>query len=500
MAQPPRFNFRQNLDKIYKGILPLQPEERRAILEQLTPTASPGFDFFFLVVLSGTIATLGLITNSPAVIIGAMLVAPLMSPIIAIGLASITGSSALLRSASSALVRGAFLAIILSTLVTLFNQKLPFISMQELPSEVLARIRPSPLDLTIALAGGMAAAYALTRPNLSAALPGVAIATALMPPLCTVGIGLAIGRWEVAGGALLLFLTNAIAIAFAATLVFFGRGFSASLTPTEPRLPRSLVYSALLTAVLLIPLTYYSTRFFQEASDNRTFNDVVAREVQKIGIELVEFKVDRTNGTIDLSLTIRTNTALNYSQVVNLQQAIVTGLGQPVSLKVNQIIAEQLDPLIPPTVTPTLTPTSTATPGPSPTATPPPTRTATVTPTVTLTATSTPTLVPTSTPTAIPTSAAGQVQFGAFSGLFLYQSPGGPVIGLLSIGQPLTVLYPRQILNGLVWAQVVDRDGRAGWVLEVYVRILTFTPTATLPASATPPGPPTTTPSPSAAP
>ncbi|MCK7481091.1 MAG: DUF389 domain-containing protein [Candidatus Moduliflexus flocculans] len=210
-------------------IRPLSPDKTKDVIDEVTPSAFPGFDFFLLVVLSCSIAALGLITDSPAVIIGAMLVAPLMSPIIGIGLASMTGNATLLRNAISALLRGAVLAIALATLVTLLNNQLPFFSIQELPKEVLARTRPTPIDLVIALAGGVTAAYALTQPNLSAALPGVAIATALMPPLCTVGIGIALGRWDVAGGATLLFITNTVTIAFASVLVFFLRGFSSGL-------------------------------------------------------------------------------------------------------------------------------------------------------------------------------------------------------------------------------------------------------------------------------
>ena len=370
-------------------IRPLSPDKRKNVIDEVTPSASPGFDFFLLVVLSCSIATLGLITDSPAVIIGAMLVAPLMSPIIGIGLASMTGNATLLRNAISALLRGALLAIALATLMTLFNNQLPFFSIQELPKEVLARTRPTPIDLVIALAGGIAAAYAMTQPNISAALPGVAIATALMPPLCTIGIGIALGRWDVAGGATLLFITNTVTIAFASVLVFFLRGFSSDLRIKNHRFPRSLVLAALLTVLLLIPLSYFSLKFFKEASENRLINSVVANEVRSLGgAELVELNVNRNGTSLDMLVTIRTGSALHYEQVVSLQKAIVDGIHQPVSLKVSQVIAENLDPLIPPTPTFTPTQTKTSTPGPSPTPTNTSTPTMTASPTVTMTSTS----------------------------------------------------------------------------------------------------------------
>ena len=174
---------------------------------------------------------------------------------------------------------GALLAVALAALITLVNRAMPFISMSELPAEIMSRTRPTPLDLGIALAGGLAAAYALTRPSLSAALPGVAIATALMPPLCTIGAGLALGRMDVALGAGLLFLTNAVAIAFASALVFLIRGLNPTYILGRGQLPRSLVISAVLTLVLLVPLSYFSIRFIAEANQNRLIENVVREQI-----------------------------------------------------------------------------------------------------------------------------------------------------------------------------------------------------------------------------
>jgi uncharacterized hydrophobic protein (TIGR00271 family) len=473
-----------------KLVKPLPPDKRKDIIDEITPAASPGFDFFLLVVLSCSIATLGLITNSPAVIIGAMLVAPLMSPIIGIGLASITGNATLLRNAFSALLRGALLAVALATLMTLINNQLPFFSIQELPQEVLARTRPTPIDLVIALAGGVAAAYALTQPNLSAALPGVAIATALMPPLCAIGIGIALNRWDVAGGATLLFITNTITIAFAAVLVFFLRGFSSSFRIKNHQIPRSLVLAALLTALLLVPLSYFSFKFFKEASENRLINTAVAQQVRNLGgAELVELNVNRNGPDLDMVVTIRTGSALHYEQVVALQKAIVDGIHQPVSLQVSQVIAENLSPLIPPTPTFTATQTLTFTPGPSPTATNTLTPTGTAPPTVTVTSTSTLTPLPSQTSTSTPTPSLAEIVRFSLPELKIYQKPDGPVIGNLLPGQKVTILYGKEIVNGLAWIEIQDAAGRIGWTPEIFIQLLlptsttTSSPTPTLPTS-----------------
>ncbi len=452
---------------INRLIHPLSAGERKDVIAEITVSSSPGFDFFLLVVLSCSIATLGLVTNSPAVIIGAMLLAPLMSPIIGIGLASIIGNDKLIGSSASALLRGAGLAILLSFVMTAVNRFLPFVSLQDPPAEVLARIRPTPIDLVIALAGGLAAAYAMTRPNLSATLPGVAIATALMPPLCTIGIGIALGRWDVAGGASLLFITNAVTIAFASALVFFLRGFSAEVRRSGQRLPRSLVLSAFLVAILLVPLSYYGIKFFRDASENRLINTVVTREVEKLGgAQLVDLQILHSDSVLDMVITIRTNAPLDYQDVVSLQKAIVDGINRPVSLKVDQVFAEELDPLVPPTPTITSSPTNTHTPGPSPTATLSPTPIPSITPTLT----------PVPTFTATPTPAFGEVVRATLPALQLYQSPGGPVIGRLLAGQPLTILYDRQEFMGLIWVEVMDGDGRIGWIPEAYLKMVTLTP------------------------
>ena len=450
-------------------VKPVTRERRAEVTIQLRDSSHPDFDFFLLVVLSSIIATSGLLTNSPAVIIGAMLVAPLMSPILGLGLASLTGDATFFRNAGIALVRGAAVSIAIATILTFFNRLLPFLSFQELPSEVLARIRPTPIDLTIALAGGMAAAFALAMPSISAALPGVAIATALMPPLCTVGVGIAMGRWDVAGGAFLLFITNAVTIAFAAMLVFSAVGFS--VKREEGRIvPRALVVTATFTAILLIPLTWLSVQFFREASDNRIVNEVVTEEVARFDAELANLTITNLDDTLHIELTVRTSEPLSYEDVNRMQQDIAVRLQKPVSVVVNQIFASKLDPLIPPTLT--ITPTFTSTPTPVTV-----TSTSTYTPTVTATNTPSATPVP---PTFTPTPSLARITDTNGRILDLVQTPGGPSIGRLRSGDYVTVLYGSRVLDGLVWIEVMDKDGRIGWIPQINISVVTLTPTVTV--------------------
>jgi hypothetical protein len=157
---------------------------------------------------------------------------------------------------------------------------------------------------------------------------------------------------------------------------------------------------------------------------------------------------------------LRTTKQLSYEDVIKLQQDVALRLQQPVSVVVNQILVAQLDPLVPPTFTVTPTP-------------------ATFTPTVTLTPTATATPIPTNTPTPTATPALAQIPRNNGKILDLVQQPGGPSIGVLRPGDFVTVLYGTEILDGLVWNEVMDADGRIGWVPQIYLTVVTLTPEPT---------------------
>lgn len=450
--------------KWIRSIPRLTIEERRKIIADVQDDSKANFDYLILVALSSSIATLGLLSDSPAVIIGAMVVAPLMSPILAIGLATTTGAKKLLKDALLTLFIGAVLSIVISMLLTWVNDELPFISLHQMPGEVMSRTRSSPVDLTIAIAGGLAAAYAVTRPRLSAALPGVAIATALMPPVCTIGIGLALQDWQVASGAGLLFITNAVAIAFASGLIFLTRGFSKEQRFGDAKVPATLWISTILVVVLLIPLSYFSLRVIRQAEESRLINAVVDREVALLpNVQLEETSFVNGSGVLDLRLTLHTSRSLYWQEIVSLQEAIASGLNREVSLKVEQVLFRELDPLVPPTLTPTLTP------GPS--ATPTMTRTPLSTSTATPTQTPEPTLTPTATATPVPFQA--RIIWPDTPDLTLYQEPGGPSIGRLYFSQTVTVFHDQENYDGLVWVKIRDEQGRVGWLPQNYLEVLT---------------------------
>lgn len=225
----------------------------------------------WILVCSTIIACIGLDVNSPAVIIGAMLISPLMSPILGIGLASGINDRRTLASALS----NFGIAMGLSLLVSFLYFKLtPF---GELTAEMQSRTAPTILDAFVALFGGLAGIIAGSRTNKSNAIPGVAIATALMPPLCTAGFGLSNGLWEVFGGAFYLFFINAVLISLSTYLIVRLLRFP-FVAPTEQEksaLTKRIIYFFIF--LLLIPSFYFLYNTLTQAARNRIITDFIQR-------------------------------------------------------------------------------------------------------------------------------------------------------------------------------------------------------------------------------
>ncbi|HFC12712.1 MAG TPA: DUF389 domain-containing protein, partial [Anaerolineae bacterium] len=221
VKQPQRLaaDLADALDWRLQRIFPrLTPERRRDVYVKIRENAQPDLDYFVLITLASLIAALGLVLNSSATIIGAMLVAPLMSPIVATGLAMILGDGRFLRFAFGTAVRGVLIAIAAGVVIGLMPGN-------SLSAAVLVRTAPTLIDLAVAFFSGLAGAFALSYWEAEGALPGVAIAASLVPPLASSGIALAEGEWRLGLGALILFITNYLMIALAAALVFLVFGF-----------------------------------------------------------------------------------------------------------------------------------------------------------------------------------------------------------------------------------------------------------------------------------
>lgn len=209
-------------DLVRRRVPQLDRENRVTLVDRLQENSKFNFDFVALISLSTLIAALGLARDSGAVVIGAMLVAPLMTPLVGMGFALVQGNVKLIRNAFKSVVFGFAVALAIGAVLGLFLRVFHF----DITDQMLYRGEPNFLDLVIALASGVAGAYAMGRPNLVSALPGVAIAAALVPPIATSGLALTMGSLTLAGGASLLFFTNIVAIVLGTAITFWAVGIS----------------------------------------------------------------------------------------------------------------------------------------------------------------------------------------------------------------------------------------------------------------------------------
>lgn len=225
-------------------------EERRDLFETFQAGGTWNVDFVVMMGLSTALAAFGLLNNSPAAVIGAMLVAPLMSPLLGAGFALVQGNVNLFRGCIKAMTYGIVVSLAVSLVIGLITPG------YDPTAEVEARGQVNLLDLAVALLSGMAAAYATARPGLAATLSGVAIAAALVPPLAVVGIAAASGEFVLSGFSAVLFLTNVVAIILGAGLVFRLLGVQGALRETAAPLwaRRTRIGLILATVVLIIPL------------------------------------------------------------------------------------------------------------------------------------------------------------------------------------------------------------------------------------------------------
>lgn len=236
---------------ILKAWLPeLTLADRVAMFDHVQSMSRWNVDFAVMLGLSAAIASLGLIINSIPVIIGAMLVAPLMTPLVGAGLALAQGNVRLFRRSIVALIGGILTGFVLSLLIGLIT-----LHEIDLPLEVEIRGQPDLFDLGIAFLSGVAVAYAFSRRTVAEAIVGVAISAALLPPLAASAVAIAYGRYIVAEGAAILFITNLAAIILGAGLTFHVLGVHGTRVAAK-WIRRVVLGLSVLIVLLLVPLGY----------------------------------------------------------------------------------------------------------------------------------------------------------------------------------------------------------------------------------------------------
>lgn len=279
-------------------------------------------NYVVLILGSCAIATFGLLSNSAAVIIGAMIVAPLMLPIRGLAFAALEGNVVLFRKGLIAIAVGTLLAVFLAWLVG------SLVGLPEFGSEVVARSRPTLLDLGIAVAAGGISGFAKVEPKVSSTLAGTAIAVALMPPICVIGLGLSQADWSLSLGATLLYLTNLLGITLSCMLTFLLAGY----TPLH-RARKALGWTLAFTAMLVLPLGVSFVQLTRQARLEASLKRALLnRTITFQRVVLLQSDVNWLSDPPEVRLSVRTKGVLTPTQVRLLEEFLQKETGQKFTL------------------------------------------------------------------------------------------------------------------------------------------------------------------------
>lgn len=290
----------------------------------------------WVLIIAILIASVGLDVNSTAVVIGAMLISPLMGPIMGIGYGIGVYDFPLIRKAVMSLLVATLIAFLTSTLYFLISP------LSEAHSELLARTSPTIWDVLIAFFGGLAGIIAATRKIKTNVIPGVAIATALMPPLCTAGYGLANGQWHFFFGAFYLYIINSVFIAFAAVIII-----SAMKLPhrnyvdarTESRVKK---YVTALIIITVVPSLYLAYKLVKEEVFAKQAKLFVEQEFKFDETYYTNLQIDPKSKKIELSLIGK---PISKSTIKTIQNKLINNRLEASTLVVHQAGEQKIDTL-----------------------------------------------------------------------------------------------------------------------------------------------------------
>ncbi len=327
-AEPLSLSPRQWLVQLRRGI------DHAEILAGVEEDARWTGRYLFMVVIAAGIAMLGLLLSSPAVVIGAMLLSPLMGPIVGLGFGLAVWDLVAMRRALVALALGVAVAVGFAALLVIFSP------LQTVTDEIAARTRPNLFDLVVALLSGLAGTFATLRSR-QGAIVGVAIATAVMPPLATVGFGIATANADVAGGAAFLFFTNLMAIALACAAMARLYGFGASLSPRQGAVQGALILITLVA--LAVPLGLALRQIGWESLAQRRVRETLMAEFPRpsrlgevelvldsspISVNALVFTARPRRG-VESALEARLSGALGREVTLTLEQVPLGGIETP---------------------------------------------------------------------------------------------------------------------------------------------------------------------------
>ncbi len=302
-------------------------EDFKELFTSLKTSAKNSFVYVTLMILSTLLATVGLFQNSSPVIIGAMILAPLMSPIISLSMGIVRDDAALMKSSFATLMTGVFIALFFAAVFTLSMPINPLTTQME------SRLHPNILDLLVAIFSGIAGAYASAKDEIAKSLAGVAIAVALVPPLAVAGIGIGWLDLTMIQGASLLFITNLVGIMLAASLTFVVLGFA----PIH-RAKKGVAYTFLIVLLVTVPL---GKAFYDMIWQNVTINKLGKTPALQLEKRLLPYKVTgltQKEGVTAVEVVIFSSQALDREALLEVKRLLQKRVDTPIELEVTNKI------------------------------------------------------------------------------------------------------------------------------------------------------------------
>ncbi|MGE0179237.1 MAG: DUF389 domain-containing protein [Sphingomonas sp.] len=300
--------------------------DHRDVITRVHEDAHWSGHFAFMTLTSAGIAILGLLLSSPAVVIGAMLISPLMDPIIGFGFGLALFDFTQIRRCLATLGIGTLLAVLLCAVIVLFSP------LQAVTAEIAARTRPNLLDLGVAIFSGLAGTYAMIRGR-HGAIVGVAIAVALMPPIAVIGFGLATWNLPVLWGSIFLFLTNLMAIGLSAAVLARIYGFGLRLSPRQTGLQALLIVGTLIA--FAVPLGLALRQIAQEAIATREASAAIAEPFGE-GARVTQLTVDFDVDPVRVTAVVFTPALRGDAEAVTMRR-LASALGRPVEVDIEQV-------------------------------------------------------------------------------------------------------------------------------------------------------------------
>ncbi len=315
--------------------LRLPAEQRLTIYQSMLDSSHMDVEYVSLLLLGGLIALFGLLENSAAVIIGAMLISPLMNPILSAALALLLGDGKMGKRAATVL------ALSVAAVIGITWGAAMIVPLKQATPEILARTQPNLLDLFIAFLSGLAGTLALRSSSVAMTiLPGVAIAVAVVPPLSVVGYGLSTGQNSIAGGAFLLFVTNLVSILISAVVVFRLLGYRPRWEAEQGRwkLKYRLGISAIVLVVLSIPLFATLRKAAIEVSIRSSVRDILSTAFQKQEGSISNLGFTHVPNGLLIHATLETSKYVGTKDIHDVQASLKKKFGSGTSLLINQIL------------------------------------------------------------------------------------------------------------------------------------------------------------------